>query len=186
MLTRRIALAGLTASLVSACANKVTGSTAAQIDANVDEGIADMNARLPFTREIAGRAVGMLMMPGIIKGGLIVGGAYGEGALRLPADGYRGSQGYYNFAAGSLGWQAGVQKTAHAIFFMTDAALDRFRTSDGWEVGADAEVTVLDTGIKAELNTTLAQRPVIAVIYSQQGLMAGASLEGAKYSRVKR
>jgi lipid-binding SYLF domain-containing protein len=34
-------------------------------------------------KEIAGKAKGVLVLPGVIKAGLIVGGEYGEGALRV-------------------------------------------------------------------------------------------------------
>ncbi len=185
-LTRRAALTGLMASSVAACTSGTTITTGPGIDANVEQAIANMYARLPYTRELAQRAEGMLIMPGIIKGGLIVGGAYGEGALRLPTDNYAVSAQYYSFGSGSVGYQVGAQKTAHALFFMTPAALVKFRNSNGWEVGADAEVTLLDTGVKADLNSTSLQKPVLAVVFSQQGLLAGASLKGAKYSRIKR
>ncbi|MEM1298211.1 MAG: YSC84-related protein [Pseudomonadota bacterium] len=185
-ITRRGVLAGGGAGLmaVAGCASSNSINSAGSVDASVERAVAQMYERLPFTQDIAGRAAGMLVMPGIVKGGFIVGGAYGEGALRLPGDGYSQSAAYYSFGAASVGYQAGLQKTAHALFFMTPAALSKFQTSQNWEVGADAEVTVIDTGVKADLNTTVAQQPVLAVIFSQQGLLAGASLEGAKYSRI--
>ncbi len=163
--------------------NRGLGSEAG-VDGNVNDAIAMMYARLPYTRELASQARGILVMPGVYKGGFVVGAAYGEGALRVPGDGYSGSAAYYAFAGASVGWQAGVQKTAHALFFMADSALQKFNSSQNWEVGADAEVTLLDTGVKADLNTTVAQKPVLAVVFNQAGLMAGASLEGAKYTRI--
>ncbi|MFK7942501.1 MAG: YSC84-related protein [Paracoccaceae bacterium] len=185
-LTRRGVLAGSGVGLMvlAGCGGRDSLDSTGGVDANVERAVATMYDRLPFTRDIASRAAGMLVMPGIVKGGFIVGGAYGEGALRVRGDNYRQSAAYYSFGAASVGYQIGLQKTAHTLFFMTDGALDKFRNSQNWEVGADAEVTVLDTGVKADLNTTIAQQPVLAVIYSQQGLMAGASLEGAKYTRI--
>ena len=185
-ITRRGVLAGSGAGLIAlaACSGRNSVGSAQVVDTNVERAVALMYERLPFTRDLSDRAVGMLVMPGILKGGFIVGGAYGEGALRTRADGYRQSSSYYSFGGASVGFQAGVQKTAHTLFFMTDEALARFQNSQNWEVGADAEVTLVDTGVKADLNTTHTQRPVLAVIYSQQGLLAGASLEGAKYNRI--
>lgn len=170
---------------LSGCADSGGLNSGASVDQSVNDAIALMYARLPYTRKIASNATGMLIMPGIVKGGFVVGASYGEGALRLPQDDYRASAHYYSFASASVGWQAGLQKTAHALFFMAPGALREFQTSQNWEVGADAEVTVLDTGVKADLNTTVMQRPVLAVVFSQAGLLAGASLEGAKYTKIR-
>jgi lipid-binding SYLF domain-containing protein len=85
-----------------------------------------------------------------------------------------------------VGFQAGVQKSSHALFFMTDAAVENFRRADGWEIGADAEVTFPDAGLNAQTNTTIAEKPVIGIVFGQDGLLLGASLEGAKYSPIAR
>ena len=63
----------------------------------------------------------MLVMPKVIKAGFMIGGAHGEGALRLndPVDGYEKHGGYYSVFAASFGWQIGVQRTSHVLFFMT-------------------------------------------------------------------
>ena len=189
MQTRRQALLGIgalgAATGLAGCSSGGSLNSGESVDGSVNDAIRLMHDRLPFTRQIQDRAAGMLIMPGIVKAGFIVGASYGEGALRLKADGYRNTADYYSFGAGSVGYQAGLQKTAHALFFMTQGALAKFRASQGWEIGADAEVTVLDTGVKADLNTTQAQRPVLAVVFSQAGLLAGASLEGAKYTRIR-
>lgn len=179
-----LATAGASALALGACASGGSISSGAAVDAKVDGTITDMYKKHPFSRELADRAYGLLVMPGVVKGGFILGGAYGEGALRLVGDGYRQTADYYSFASASVGYQAGLQKTAHALFFMTEAALAGFRNSANFEIGVDAEVTLLDSGFKAGLNTTVAQRPILALVLSQKGLLAGASLEGAKYSRI--
>ena len=61
-----------------------------------------------------------------------------------------------------------------------------FRQSNGWEIGADAEVTFPDAGLNAQANSTLLQKPIIGVVFGQDGFLFGASLEGAKYSRIAR
>lgn len=183
LLNRRTFLAGTGMLALGACSSGSINSHS-EVDAEVDSAVAMMHDRLPFSREMSERAVGILMMPGIYKGGFIVGGAYGEGALRLGRDQYRQTADYYSFAGASFGFQAGLQKTGHALFFMTESSLDKFRSSSNFEVGADAEVTLIDTGFKADLNTTIAQKPIVAVVFDQKGLLAGASLEGAKYTRI--
>lgn len=182
-LTRRAALAAFAAlaaaSLAPLAAEAESGP---EIEANVDRALRELYATVPGSEELAARARGVLVMPSVVKGGLIIGGSYGEGALRVGG----ATEAYYSVAAASIGYQIGVQQTAHALFFMTDPALNRFRTSKGWELGADAEFTVPGDGISLNLDSTSTGRPVIAIVFAQDGLLAGASLEGAKYTRIAR
>lgn len=188
--TRRRALAALAATLMLALApaGPASAASAEAIDARVNVALGQLYEDVPYARELAQRAKAMLIMPRVTKGSFIVGGAYGEGALRLndPATGYGRSAAYYSVAAGSFGLQIGFQKTAHVLFFLTDTALEKFRGSDGWEIGADAEVTFPEAGLNAAVNSTTAEKPVIGVVFNEDGLAIGASLEGAKYSRIQR
>ena len=86
------------------------------IDARVNLALGEMWSKLPQTRQLSPKAHAMLVMPEVLKGGLIVGGAYGEGALLLNDDvqGYEApAADYYSVAAASVGFQAGVQTTSH-------------------------------------------------------------------------
>ena len=159
------------------------------IDARVNLALGTMYKQLPQTRVLSRRAKAMLVMPDVLKGGLIVGGAYGEGALLQNSEvqGYAApALGYYSVAAASIGLQLGVHTTSHVLFFMTDEAVEQFRRADGWEVGADAEVTFPEKGLNLQVNSTLLNKPVIGVIFGQDGVLIGASLEGSKYSSIVR
>ena len=68
--------------------------------------------------------------------------------------------------------------------FMTREALDRFRSSDGWEVGVDGSVTVIKVGIASEIDTNTVRAPVIGFVFGEHGLMANLSLEGAKFTKL--
>ena len=192
-ITRRRALGALTGTAVAAAvaalpAAPAAAASAETIDARVNVAIGKLYEDVAYARELAGRAKAMLIMPRVVKGSFLVGGAYGEGALRLN-DGtgsYPRSAAYYSVAAGSVGLQIGFQKTAHVLFFLTDTALEKFRNSDGWEIGADAEVTFPEAGLNAAVNSTTAEKPIIGVVFNEDGLAIGASLEGAKYSRIER
>lgn len=185
--TRRGALAGFcAAAMVALGACALPGHVAAAedaeiIDLRVTHAERRMLATVPGARELLGRAKGVLIIPGITKAGLLVGGAYGEGALKIG----EATVGYYSMGAASFGFQAGVQKFDQALFFMTTGALEKFRRSSGWEMGADAEVVTIDKGMAAGLSTTTTQAPVISVTFGQEGLMAGVSLEGAKYTKLR-
>lgn len=187
-MTRRGALGALTASAITLTAFPTTAADRETIDARVNLALGRLWAEVPNSRDIASRAKGMLVMPKVVKGGLIVGGAYGEGALKLndPVVGYEKTGGYYSVGAASVGLQIGVQKTSHVLFFMTDQALANFQRADGWEIGADAEVTFPDAGLNAGLSSSTYEKPVIAIVFAEDGLLVGASLEGAKYSPIKR
>ena len=69
---------------------------------------------------------------------------------------------------------------------MTDAALAKFRRADGWEVGVDAEVTFPEAGLNAGIDSTSFEKPVIGVVFAEDGMMVGVSLKGAKYSPIQR
>ncbi len=188
-ITRRRALGALSAIAATTVAGPpARAADDAVIDARVNLALGRLWSEVPSARDLAGRAKGMLVMPEVLKGGFIIGGAYGEGALRLndPVEGYEKHGGYYSVGAASIGLQIGVQTTSHVLFFMTDAALAKFRQSDGWEIGADAEVTFPDAGLSAGVDSTSLEKPVIGVVFAEDGLLVGISLAGAKYSPISR
>ena len=67
---------------------------------------------------------------------------------------------------------------------MTRDALEDFRRSPGWAAGADVEYTLKDIGENLSAETTTSLSPVIALIFGQAGLIAGATLKGTKYNRI--
>ena len=69
---------------------------------------------------------------------------------------------------------------------MTKDAYNKFVDSDGWKAGVDASVAVITFGVGATLILTTEEKPVLAFILDQKGLMYNLSLEGTKYSRIKR
>ncbi|MFW5679733.1 MAG: YSC84-related protein [Pseudomonadota bacterium] len=164
----------------------LTGETRAAdrevIEARVDLALTELRAAAPEAAELLAEARGVLVMPEVTRAGFVVGGYYGEGALRV--DGV--TVAYYSVAGGSLGLLAGVETSSQVMLFMTDEALEGFRRADGWEAGANANVTVLQAGIGRRVDTTVQDRPIVAYVFGQQGLMAGVGLDGAKYSRIER
>jgi lipid-binding SYLF domain-containing protein len=90
---------------------------------------------------------------------------------------------YYSAARGTIGLQIGAQQYAHAMFFMTEDALARFRQGAGWAAGAEVKYATPEEGGSIGKETTEIN-PVIALVFGQQGLIAGASLSGTKYTRI--
>ena len=182
-LTRRSFIATASATTLSACAGdgRITGD-ASQIDTHVAVALEEMYTTFPGSREFAGRAAGMLVIPNVTKAGMFLAGSYGEGALLIGG----ASVEYYSFASASFGLQIGVQQARQVLFFMTTDVLRDFRTSDGFELGVDAEVAVQEEGGSIGLSSTTSNKPILGIVFGQRGFLAGASLEGAKYSRLVR
>jgi lipid-binding SYLF domain-containing protein len=67
---------------------------------------------------------------------------------------------------------------------MTEESLVRFRSSDGWSAGGDASVAVLKVSANGNLDTSTATGRVEAFVLTNTGLMAGASLQGTKVTRL--
>lgn len=134
----------------------------------------------PEARQLGAKARGILVFPEMIKGGLIVGGAYGDGALYQRG----GATGYYRSISASYGLQAGLQKYGYALFLMDDNAIRSLNRSDGWELGTAPNLTVIDKGMAGSLSTTTINEGTYAVFFGQQGLMAGLGLQGTKITRL--
>jgi lipid-binding SYLF domain-containing protein len=117
--------------------------TAQEIDRDADSALQKLYESTPAAKELAKVAKGILIFPEIVKGGLIVGGQYGEGALRINGK----TEGYYKSVAASYGLQAGAQSFGYALFFMTGDALDYLKKSEGWEIGVGPTLVVVDEGV---------------------------------------
>ncbi|MFV0335435.1 MAG: YSC84-related protein [Tropicimonas sp.] len=181
LLTRRGFLGAAAGSVALAgCANGVNSNGAARIDSRVDATRTYLFNSYTGTSELEQKAAGVLWMPLITKAGLGVGGSYGTGALRID----NATVDYYEAVQANFGFQAGAQQYAHALFFMTPEALRSFRTSAGWSAGADAEYAWVDQGGNLSAETLTALDPVIAMVFGQAGLIAGATVEGTKYRRI--
>jgi len=73
----------------------------------------------------------------------------------------------------------------YAMFLMTPAAVEYLDKSDGWEIGVGPSIVVLDEGAAKTLTTTTMQSDVYAFVFDQ-GLMAGAGIQGSKIARINR
>jgi lipid-binding SYLF domain-containing protein len=169
--------------LLAGCSHSISPrESARKVELESREALRRLVEVSPAARALNGRARGVLVFPSITKGGLIVGGQYGEGALFEEGM----LTGYYNSVAVSYGLQAGVQQFGYALFFMSDADLEYVIKSDGWEVGVGPSIVVLDQGAATSLTSTTARKGVYAFFFEQKGLMAGLGLQGTKITRLKR
>ena len=158
----------------------VHADTGAEIDREVDIALQKLYASSSIAVELSKLAKGTLVYPNVIKAGLVVGGQYGEGALRVDGK----TIGYFNTVAASYGLQAGAQSFGYAMIFMTDDALNYLKNSEGWEIGVGPTVVVVDKGIAKSLTTTSAKDDIYVFFFDQEGLMLGLGIQGSKISRI--
>jgi lipid-binding SYLF domain-containing protein len=171
-------LAGIALVLFSASASYA--ASAREIDASVDVALERFYKEVKGAKEFAKSAKGLLVLPGVIKGGFVFAGEYGEGALRVGGK----NVDYYNIASGSFGLTIGAEKKDIIIAFMTDAALKQFRGAAGWEAGVDGNVALWDIGAGTRLDTTTMKDPIVAFVFGAKGFMADISLKGAKFTKL--
>jgi lipid-binding SYLF domain-containing protein len=160
----------------------VMAASTAEIDRDVRKALENLYAKSPSAKAMGEKAIGILVFPGIVKGGFIVGGQYGEGALIKDEK----AVAHYNTVAASYGLQAGLQKFGYALFFMTDSALKWIDKSDGWEIGVGPSIVVVDVGAAASMTSTTAQADIYAFFFDQKGLMGGIGLQGTKITKLEK
>ncbi|MDZ3837427.1 MAG: lipid-binding SYLF domain-containing protein [Rhodospirillales bacterium] len=176
------ALAGGVIALAVSASDVSAAQTAAELSAAVQKTIANCYQTVQTCKEFGNKASGMLVFPEVTKAAIGVGGEYGEGALVVDGK----PAGFYSTTAASIGLQLGAEQRSQIIMFMTDEALKKFQTSDGWEIGGKAGVTVIDTGMSGKIDTTSFNEPVVGYIFGEKGLMADLSFEGQKISKIQR
>jgi lipid-binding SYLF domain-containing protein len=162
--------------------NQASAATAADLDKDSRQALQTLYKTEPVAETLSHTAKAILVFPNIVKAGLVFGGSYGEGEL------LEGSKvvDYYNSVTGSWGLQIGAQSYGYAVFLMTDDAVKYLKESKGWELGVGPTVVVVDEGVAKNLSTSSLKDDAYAFIFSQQGLMAGVSIEGTKISRIDR
>ncbi len=180
------AAAGLTIAclVLTQCATGPTVSTASAstISSESRAALRDLYRTNPKARQLGNRAKGILVFPHIAKGGFIVGGMGGNGAL-IRNDG--SIRDYYQTGGVSYGLQAGVQKYGYALFLMDNEAFANVNRADGWEVGSSPTLVIVDEGKSASLSTTTVNKGTYAFFFNQRGLMGGLGLQGSKITRIQ-
>jgi lipid-binding SYLF domain-containing protein len=157
-----------------------TSAKRADLNAGADKVLADLYKQVPGSRFMVSKAKGVLVFPNVVAAGLGVGASYGEGVLRKDDR----PTAYYNTAGGSIGLIAGAQSKAVFMLFMTSESLAKFESSKGWTAGADASVVVLNASASAAVDTKTIQEPIVGYVLSNGGLMANATIDGTKITKL--
>lgn len=175
------AAATLAVSIVLAAATALAAS-GKEIDIKVDAAIQRFYDEVDGARNFVKSAHGILVFPSVIKAGIGIGGEYGEGALRIGGK----TVDYYSTAAASIGFQLGAQSKTVILVFMEDGALTDFRNSEGWEAGVDGSVALVEWGAGESIDTTNIKDPIVGFVFGNKGLMYNLTLEGSKFTKLKR
>ena len=175
-------VAVMTAAITAPFTSQGLAATAEDLNKDADHALQTLYRTSPSAEILSRKARAILVFPSIVKAGLIFGGAYGEGVLKKGG----ANAGYYNSFTGSWGLQAGAQSYSYAVFLMTDKAVSYLDRSDGWELGVGPTVVLVDQGAAKNLSSSTLKDDAYAFIFSQQGLMAGLTIEGTKITRIKR
>jgi lipid-binding SYLF domain-containing protein len=170
--------------LVFAALGMLSGcvTTANSIDKSANDALQVFKEQVNGSEVFLNQAAGYLVFPRVIKAGVGVGGETGEGVLRVGGS----TVDYYRTASGSIGFQLGAQAKSIVIVFMTRDALDSFRQSEGWQVGVDGSVALIDIGAGKTIDSSNLRDPVVGFIFGSKGLMYNLTLEGTKFTKVER
>ena len=174
-------LAGCTTTGSQSSTQASTEARRQSIDASVDGTLSRLYQTAPGSRELVGKARGVLVFPQVTQAGIGIGGEHGDGALRVGGS----TVGYYSTTGASVGATLGMQSKSVVYLFMTQEALDKFRNSSGWSAGGDASVAIAKVGANGMLDTTTATKPVEVFVLTNSGLIGDLSLGTTKISPLK-
>ncbi len=155
-------------------------ASAGEIDEDANKALQVFKEQVSGGEVFLDQAAGYLVFPKVYKVGVGVGAETGEGALRVGGT----SVAYYRTMAGSFGLQLGAQAKSIVIAFMTREALDKFRNSEGWKVGVDGSIALIDVGVGKSIDSQNVKDPVVGFVFGSKGLMYNLTLEGTKFTKL--
>jgi lipid-binding SYLF domain-containing protein len=155
-------------------------ASAEKIDREANKALETFKAEIDGSEVFLNQAAGYLVFPRLIKVGIGVGAETGEGVLRVGGQ----TVAYYRTTSGSFGLQLGAQAKSIVIAFMTREALDKFRKSEGWKVGVDGSVALIDLGAGKSIDSQNVKDPVVGFVFGSKGLMYNLTLEGTKFTKL--
>jgi lipid-binding SYLF domain-containing protein len=125
-------------------------------------------------------AEAIAIVPGLVKGGFIVGGKHGRGLVMMRDDTGRWTfPVFISITGGSVGWQVGLQSSDVVLVFKTRRSLDGLLAGSKFTLGADVAVAAGPVGRQAEAKTDDRLKAEIYSYSRSRGLFAGVSVDGS-------
>src|SRR5262249_41098997 len=140
--------------------------------AGIDEGI---------PRDLLDKARCVIVIPGVTKAALGIGGRLGWGATVCRTEDGSGPWGaplMVSLKGGSFGFQIGGQSSDFVLLVMDPKGIDHLLKSK-FSLGADVSVAARPVGRNAEASTDVTLHAEILSYSRSRGIFAGVSLEGA-------
>lgn len=164
-------------------ASTAAATTARQIVERATDAVADFLDRLPaddVTRVYVQNAYGVLVMPGVVKGGFVLGAEHGFGVLlvRDPDSGAFGPPAFFELFGGSIGLQAGGKSSDVLVTVMNPRAVDAMLDGD-IQLGGAFSLAVMRAGGTFGAATTTALGEDLYLFERPTGFFGGASVSGA-------
>lgn len=119
------------------------------------------------------------VVPSMLKGGFVFGGAYGRGIASCRTEnGTWSAPVFIGITGGSFGLQIGGQAVDYIMLIMNDRGMNNLLSSK-FKLGADATAAAGPVGRLAEGSTDWQMRAQVLTYSRSRGLFAGVSLNGA-------
>ena len=123
------------------------------------------------------KAKAVVVFPGALKLGFIVGGQGGSGVVIRRLDSGWSAPAFINMGGGSIGPQIGGQKTDYVLLIMNEKGLKGL-LEDKFEIGGEGSVSAGPVGRTAAASTNVTLDAEILSYSRSKGLFAGVSLKG--------
>lgn len=125
------------------------------------------------------RAYAVAVIPGVVRIGFGLGARRGKGIIVVrQEDGSWSNPAFITLTGGSLGFQAGVQRTDVVLVFKTRRGVDNI-ASGKLTLGADASIAAGPVGRSVEGATDIRFQAEIVSYSRARGIFAGVSFAGA-------
>jgi lipid-binding SYLF domain-containing protein len=128
--------------------------------------------------ELLSKAACVVVVPGLKKAGLGLGGEYGRGYAVCRVGDAWSAPAAMRMESGSIGFQIGVSEIDVVLLVMNRRGMERLLSSR-FTLGGDAAVAAGPIGRSAEAKTDLTMRAEILSYSRSRGVFAGIALEGA-------
>ena len=171
----RVVLCAITLSGV-AFASEAAASRLGSATTVLNEIMATPDSGIPA--EILGSAKCIAVVPSLLKGGFVVGGAHGRGMATCRIAAGWSAPAPLTTTGGSIGFQIGGQAVDLVMVIMNDRGMQALLTNK-FKLGADASVAAGPVGRHAEGATDWKLRAEVLTYSRARGLFAGISFNGA-------
>jgi lipid-binding SYLF domain-containing protein len=136
-------------------------------------GATDSNKKIPDA--IMKNAQAIVIVPNVIKAGLVAGGRYGQGVLLTRNQDQWSNPVIVSLGGASLGAQIGVESSDMVMIFQNPQAVWNLLQDSDFTLGVDASVAAGSAGAKAKAMATEAD---IVSYQKTEGLFVGVALTG--------